>query len=480
MVVFSSYVTPLDRDYGRPTTEDVSTNDVGIGVKDIGWGLPMGIGAVGLQDIAAKIRQGAGALEIQFPGAGAGQRTAQTPGMYGKEHRQALKELAEIAEVNLTTHSSFGIAGLSGMDRYGNFSPEYKKFALSEIKRAIDFAADVADGGPVVVHSGEFPRPISDEPWARDPKAPDGYRFIAYKEEPESAVIGIVDKRTGRVFHQVRKGVEVATPKWKVAETDYTYVAEADYPRLGIRKGDLVHVKKGDYIDYWGRKVAPEDRVPDYDPETGRFKIEMKTWQDFVREAEEINKEKAAKLGRPLRYDEMVLPEEVYIKSTLAVNEAHAKGWALEYARYFDRYVNELRKLEKAYALWKEIEEKTPPEKRYKLAIGPARSELERLGIVPEEKKLPTELIEEQMRLIKREIEHAREASTAQEQQAKDAEMMRKYAESSRKYALRESYEGYAEAGIAAWEATRRKKTKRPIVIAIENLYPENYGGHPE
>ncbi len=481
MVIFSNYITPLDRDYGRPTPEDISTDDVGIGVKDIGWGLPMGIGAAGLQDIAAKMKQGAGALEIQFPGAGAGQRTAQTPGMYGKEHRQALKELAEIAEVNLTTHASFGIGGLSGMDRYGNFSPEYKKFALNEIKRAIEFAADVADGGPVVVHSGEFPRPISDEPWAKDPKAPDGYRFIAYKEEPESAVIGIVDKRTGRVFHQVRKGVEVATPKWKVAEKDYTYVAETDYPRLGIRKGDLVRVRKGDYVDYLGRKVAPEDRVPDYDPETGRFKIEMKTWKDFEREAEKINKEMAAKLGRPLRYDEMILPEEVYVKSTLAVDEAHAKGWALEYARHFDKYVKELKRLEEAYTLWKKEEEKVPPEKRHKLAIR-LKSELEELGIIVprEEKKLPSELIKEKMRLIRREIEHAKQASTAQEQQAKQAEMLREYAESSRKYALRESYGGYAEAGLAAWEATRRKKTKKPIFVAIENLYPENYGGHPE
>ncbi len=30
-----------------------------------------------------------------------------------------------------------------------------------EIKRAVDFAADVASGGPIVVHSGEFPQPIS-------------------------------------------------------------------------------------------------------------------------------------------------------------------------------------------------------------------------------------------------------------------------------------------------------------------------------
>ena len=37
---FSSYVTPMDRDYGKPTADDTSTNDVGIGVQDI-WDSPV-------------------------------------------------------------------------------------------------------------------------------------------------------------------------------------------------------------------------------------------------------------------------------------------------------------------------------------------------------------------------------------------------------------------------------------------------------
>ena len=73
MVEFSTYVTPMDREYGRSTLDDVSTNDVGIGVQDIGMSVPLGISAQNVQGISAKMKAGAGALEIAFPGAVRGQ-----------------------------------------------------------------------------------------------------------------------------------------------------------------------------------------------------------------------------------------------------------------------------------------------------------------------------------------------------------------------------------------------------------------------
>ena len=126
MVEFSSYVTPMDRDYGKSTVSDNSTNDVGIGVQDIGMSVPMGIAAQNVQGIGAKIKSGAGALEIQFPGTVRGQRGAHTPGMYGEDQRAAMRELAEVNEVNLTTHAAFGIMGTAGMDQQGNFSKEQR------------------------------------------------------------------------------------------------------------------------------------------------------------------------------------------------------------------------------------------------------------------------------------------------------------------------------------------------------------------
>jgi len=220
MVQFSTYTSPMDRDYGKNTVSDNSTNDVGIGVQDIGMSVPMGIAAANVQGIGAKIKSGAGALEIGFAGAVRGQRQAHTPGMYGKDQRQSMKELAEINEVKLTTHASYGIMGLAGMDQQGNFSKEQRKIAVDEIKRAIEFAADTAQGGSIVVHTGEFQRPISEETWAQDPNAPGGQRFKQYEEEPEKAIIRVVDDRTGQVMTQVRKNQKVARAIWNKYEED--------------------------------------------------------------------------------------------------------------------------------------------------------------------------------------------------------------------------------------------------------------------
>ena len=49
MVVFSSYTTPMQRDYGKPAPDDISTNDAGVGVGDIGMSLPMGIAAANVK-----------------------------------------------------------------------------------------------------------------------------------------------------------------------------------------------------------------------------------------------------------------------------------------------------------------------------------------------------------------------------------------------------------------------------------------------
>src|SRR3989338_11353330 len=49
---------------------------------------------------------------------------------------------------------------------------------------------------------------------------------------------------------------------------------------------------------------------------------------------------------------------------------------------------------------------------------------------------------------------------------------------SAHKYAVQEAVKGYAEAGIHAMDCT--KNPSRPLMITMENIFPERYGGHPE
>jgi len=141
----SGYVMAMDRDYGEGHVDDNSTNDIGVTpIRDIGMSVPFGIAAQNVQGVAAKIRTGTRIIELQFPGAGRSNRNSQTPEMYGKLQRQVLEELGRANKVDFTTHASFSVFGLAGMDQQGNFSKLNKRFAIDEIRRAIDFAADVA------------------------------------------------------------------------------------------------------------------------------------------------------------------------------------------------------------------------------------------------------------------------------------------------------------------------------------------------
>ncbi|MBW2978242.1 sugar phosphate isomerase/epimerase [Candidatus Woesearchaeota archaeon] len=476
MVTFSSYTTPMQRDYGKPAPDDISTNDAGVGVGDIGMSVPMGISAANVQGISAKLRQGANALEIAFPGAVRGTRQAHTPGMYGEDQREAMRELAKINEVKLTTHASYGIMGLAGMDQQGNFSKEQRKLAVDEIKRAVEFAADTALGGSVVVHTGEFQRPISEEAWAKNP---DGtFKFLGHKEEPERAIIRVVDDRTGQVIQQVRKNQKVARPIWnKYEERNKEYWDEKSGKSYTDANGNKVN--SGDYIDYEGNKIDIKNRVPVYDTTTGRFKVELYEWKDFIREAEERNKIKSQELGIPveqLSEYERMLPEEAFLKATLETNEGHSRGWAGYYAQGFDKAKENLAKLRKSLEYYKKVEAATPEEDMWKLR----RRFGEETGLVPPEYKLPSEILEEQLTSAGRRMEFEHQASTSQQQQAEDSFETQQHVLSARKYALKESFRSYAESGIHAMDTTRSKGLEKPVFVTMENIFPESYGSHPD
>lgn len=486
---FSSYTTPMDREYGKSTVGDNSTNDLGIGVQDIGQGVPMGIAAQNVQGIGAKIKAGAGSLEIQFPGTVRGSRQAHTPGMYGEDQRRAIRELAMVNEVNLTTHAAFGIMGLAGMDQQGNFSKEQQKMAVDEIKRAVEFAADTARGGSVVVHTGEFQRPISEEDWNIDPDAPGKRRFLHHGEEPERAVIRVVDDRTGQVMTQVRKNQKVARAVWNIAKDSKEVVATKDNEELGYKKGDHIHVKAGQYVDYEGNPVHISQRVPEYDEFTGRFKVKHNTWEDFQKEADERNELKAKKRGLSLQEfkqrfpDEIILPEEAFLKATLETNEGHSRGWAGYYARSFEDAKDALNELRKSLDFYEGIEKSTPPDElwRLKQRASSAAARMGAPGFAPDKYKLPSEIIKDAIKQAERSTQFEHQASAAQQQQAEDSAETQKHIISARKYALRESFNAYAEAGLYAFDLTKQKNLHdKPLMITMENIFPESYGAHPD
>ncbi len=511
MVEFGKgYAHLMDREYsqyghshdragaGTESTSPLgSTNDVGVRIGDLG--MSMGLGPVpNVQAIAAKIRPGTKKIEFGFMGMQKGSAQQQTPGMYGLKQRQALVEIGKANRVDFTTHSSVGVYGLAGMDQQGNFSKQTKEIYLQEVKRAIDFAADVGRGGPVVVHTGEFSRSIADAEWNLKE---DSWKkkFQQYEREEERTSYRVIDQRTGQLIQEARKNRKIAKPVWK------RYEDGDDYWRIEEGKeyvdNNKQMVKPGDYIDYFGNKVDMANRVPVFDSEAGHFKTRQMGWQELEQEARELtsrarkyweeNKDKPKEVWEKdlwLRFkdikskDEIVVrPEEAYIIATLETNAAHSRGWALQYGGTFDEEVEAVKKLKKAKEFYQKVEGAISEEEKWKLK----RQARELLGgLIPEEAKLPTELIDRELKHLKHRMEQSREAASSQWVQAEEAMETIRHVQSAETYAQKEAYDSYARLGIDAMRKTSRLKEqgklKRPITIAMENLFPEQYGSHPD
>lgn len=470
---------PMNREYSEGSSETGparSLEEPIIPISDIGVTVPEGarFGSL-IQTATAAIRKGAGSLELSTSmGGGAEPAGAES---YGKDAREAIRELARANEVNLVSvHTPVQVGNMSGFDpQRGNFSDETRKMELDEVKKAIRFAAEAAQGGAVVVHTGEFQRPMFDADWNKEGKWKNS--FVQYEEEPDKAVYPLVDERTGKVLMEVRKNQTVYRPKWLRADNDYTYVDD---------EGKSMDIKKGDYVNYEGSKVDLYNRVPEYDKDKGLFKVEPKNWEDFVAEAKERNTVLAKGQGisieelRLKNPDKYITPEEAFLQAQLEGNIGVARGWAMNYGMNVKHYLEQLKKLKEALSFYKQVEKEVPEDElwRIKQEVG----DLTGTRLVPGEKKLPSEIIEDSLWTVRKHIEDAKHMSASQSQQAEEQELMKQHAISIKKYATKRTFDSYAEAGIYAMEETKNNPyVKKDIFIAPENIFPEmGYGSHPQ
>ncbi|MBI2657516.1 sugar phosphate isomerase/epimerase [Candidatus Woesearchaeota archaeon] len=451
-----------------------------LGIKDIGMSVPMGISAANVAGIYSKIRMGAGNIEIQFPGYRMGSRNAQTPEMLGEDQRQAIRELSMANEVKFTTHASFQLMGMMGRDERGNFSIYNATQDLFELKRAIDFQADMG-GGSVVMHSGEFERPMTDMylddesgriNLARDPSG--RLLFKQAHTQEVDARFELLDDRTHAKIETVQKDRLVAHPTWNTAEKDYW---GAD------QKGNSVFIKQGDYIDYQKKLINdPYDplkgRVPKFNEKTQLFESKLKTFEDFRKEAEDYNRFQEKKLGRKLNYYEKMYPEEAYVKATLDSQESIARGWQLQFSATADTQIKALQKLREAKKFYEDLQASTPPEEQWKLLRQDDELYRATHGFVAPEMKTPLDLIKKAEFDVERSLEYYRTTAAGQGQQAEDTYETKKHIITPIKRLEKHGVRMYAEAGVHALRKTR--DPNNPVTVAIEHIFPERFGGHLE
>ncbi|MDP2909142.1 MAG: hypothetical protein Q8N77_05030 [Nanoarchaeota archaeon] len=186
----------FDSDYWNALDKQSASN-LEISPKDIG--ISMGAGDV-LEGIKSAINMGASTVELGFTGTGKGSigQGSTTPEMFGKDKREAIRQLAKVNEINVTTHATIGVGNLSGLSQRG-FERQAQQNTLHEIQRTVDFAADTTKGGPVTVHTGEFPRIVAEK----------FKGFELYPEEAKRAPVYLVDEITGNIIQAITRDVKL-------------------------------------------------------------------------------------------------------------------------------------------------------------------------------------------------------------------------------------------------------------------------------
>ena len=484
MVQFrTSYYSPMDRNYldnEMSKNRDRDIEKPTVPISELGQSVTEGrqFGSF-IQSATAAIRGGAGTIELQTQmGGGAEPQGAES---YGTEARQALRELAAANKVILSSvHTPTNVGNLSGFNpQRGSFEDEMRKSSVEEVKSAIRFAADATQGGAVVLHTGEYQRPMFDAPWNKGD-------FVAYNEEPTDAVRPLVDDRSGKILTEVRMNQLVPQAVWNKYEKDSVQWKEHNGKVYADDKGNMIY--PGDYIGYEGEKLERANRVPKYDAENNTFVIVQKKWQDFEKDAEEINQEKEKKLGRKLDGDERVKPEEAFLIATTETQEKISRGWAGNYSQGLKTDMKAIQKLKDAKTFYINLEKNIPEDEMWKILRRDQNfsrhiHNLVQDGLISiDERKKPSELIEDTLGDLREDLKSKQEMITGQLQQAEEQKIMRQHAVAANKYALEKTFKSYGELGVDAMkESHHNPYAKRDIFVAPENIFPEmGYGSHPE
>jgi len=333
------YYTPMDREYSMDEPRETfgSASEVGsteiekpiLSTSEMGVSVPEGsrFGTFN-QQVQAAIKRGASKIELASS-MGGGQEPNVGVEAYGKETRQELRELARASNIEYTSvHTPVNIGNLSGYNpQDGNFSDQARESGMMEVKKAIEFAADVNRGGAIVVHTGEFSRPIFDAAWNQEGKWKDS--FVAYDEEPERAAIMLVDDRNGRVVSQgINRSEVVYEPIFHTAGSGPS--GENRTGQYDERKGSAL--EKGDYVDVNGKWLNPTDpedmfnRVPVWDAENTRFKTKALSWKDYKIKSDTYNS----------KYGTEYTPDELFVRARLENQVLQARGHSLFYARGYE------------------------------------------------------------------------------------------------------------------------------------------------
>lgn len=386
-------------DNKEPERIDISMKDVGI---SLGIGDPW-------TNIKTAVVAGASHVELGFMGAGKGSLsspTGVTPESISKTKREDIRAFSKLNKVGVTTHASANVFGFAGFGENG-FNESNAEKHIHEVERALDFAADVSDGGAVTIHTGEFPGQLSTSR---------GEKFETFPGEAEKGVIGLVSRKTGQIVSSFKKDIEVT--------------------EVDIKDGKPVETKL--------------------------------TYKDFAEQANQ---------GQLKGKDPGIAFYEAYMKK----NIEQAKG---EEGRWLHNYQEAKEQLDSFERMRESVEamRKNDPKNAERIAKHFIRSTQRIPDDSPKEKQLesnPFKLMEEIGEQIKYQTSYARDGAIGNSKKVLEIEKEMKELTTVENYAVEKSSQNLARLGIKAFEIEKQRKLSKPLFIAPENVFAEQYGAHP-
>jgi len=377
-----------------------------------------------LQSIQARIRQGAQAVELGFMGTGKGSagRGLFTPGTVGIPEREAIRDIAKVNDVKISSvHASMQIEGLAGFDGKSGFSEAKRAMDMEEVKRTIDFAGDVTEGGAVVVHTGEFPYSIQGK-HGETPFKTKGGKPIKLSEGPaiaQRAPQYLIDTKTGRVAVEMTPDFEFDVLRTKPGGTEGEFVTET------LTYSDFVKDAKSNMVSEERRRENME---------------EFKKYGKSKTLSDEDYKNT---YGNPVW---------VSRNSQLREGITQNKSDYLHHKARLDDHKNQL-----------EV----------------AKEHL----VQAQNNNLPEATVEHLRRSVAAHDMHIgadREYLKRYEGQRREAYTQLYSLRPIEAYGINKTSESIAELALDAARVTRNKKLKNPLFVAPENLWGDKYGAHPK
>ena len=384
------------------------------------------------QTLQAAIHEGAAKVELSLGGGHMG----EGPDFYSEEKKEELRNIAEVAEVDLVSiHTPVNkVSNLSGFgqDQQGGmtFSERNQEEQLNEVKKAIRFASDTTRGGAIIVHTGEYPRPISQFG-----------EFEQYEGSKDKEFLTVVNSEQGNL-QQLPKNHKVPLPEYEVSEDGY-------------------------FLDRDGNKIDLSQAEDETERE--RMLLRRKIKEDET-------------TGDP-KVDEKEINE--HIQDLVQKGLADPEHPEVDFWKEFQR--NRLSQTYNQELYYKAMAAQAKDRmERVKSEFENQREQLRNYTGADKDQKLRQleEQYEKQMFNSRQEVEHAEStARSSRVQLTRELHDLGNWT-SADDYGKEKAAEGFAKAGMYAMQVSKEKNKDlkgNPIFVAPENIFPEmGYGSHPE